>query len=73
MIRLFLLFLFAWGMGALFFFLVALSDLAFSKQGTFRIFLKRVALCAVWPLTILSAAGRAQLFHVFVKTQEQEK
>lgn len=67
MIRLFVFVMVAWGMGALFFFLIALSDLAFSRR--FKAFPKRLLVCIVWPLALFSARGRAALFHVFKQTQ----
>lgn len=71
MIRLFVFFLFVWGLGALFFFLVALSDLAFTRS--FRVLPLRLLLCAGWPLALFSSKGRASLFAVFKQTQVRSK
>jgi hypothetical protein len=68
MIRIFLFLLWAWGMGLIFFVIVALSDLAFT--GKFKNFGKRLVVCSVWPLALFSSKGRGTLFRVFRKTQE---
>lgn len=71
MIRLFLFLLWVWGLGAIAFSVVALSDLIF--RGEWRGFLKRLALCVIWPVALLSANGRALLFRLFRVTQEPSK
>lgn len=71
MIRLFMFFLWAWGLGLMGLFYVALSDLAFSRD--FKKLPHRLALCVVWPLALLSARGRAALWHVTRETQEFKK
>jgi hypothetical protein len=71
MIRLFVFSLMVWSLGAMGFLLVALSDLAFAR--TFSKFPRRLLLCAIWPLALFSASGRAVLWHVTRETQELKK
>ena len=71
MSRLFVFFLFVWSLGALFFFLVALSDLAFARS--FRALPVRLLLCVGWPLALFSSRGRVSLFYVFKQTQVKPK
>lgn len=71
MIRLFVFFLFVWGLGAMFFLLIALSDLAFGRS--LRAVPLRLLLCVVWPLALFSSRGRASLFAVFKQTQVKPK
>lgn len=71
MIRLFIFSLWLWGMVSLIFFLIALSDLAFTRK--FLDFAKRAALCLIWPLAVFSVHGRETLFRIFSKTQERKQ
>lgn len=71
MVRLFVFFLCVWGLGALFFLLIALSDLAFARS--FRVLPLRLLLCVGWPLALFSSRGRASLFGVFKQTQVKPK
>jgi hypothetical protein len=55
-----------WGAITIVLILVALSDLVFGKSGI-RLFGLRIALSVIWPLAILSAAGRSILFRAVGK------
>jgi hypothetical protein len=55
-----------WGAITVVLILVALSDLVFGKSGI-RLFGIRIALALIWPLAILSAAGRSILFRAVGK------
>lgn len=70
MIKLFLLFLWLWAMGILFFGLIAILDFVF--VGSFKMFAKRIGLTLIWPFTLLTAKSRHLLFHVFKDTQERK-
>jgi hypothetical protein len=55
-----------WGAITVVLILVALSDLVFGTSGI-RLFGIRIALALIWPLAILSAAGRSILFRAVGK------
>jgi hypothetical protein len=55
-----------WGAITIVLILIALSDLLFGKSGV-KLFGLRVALALVWPLALLSAAGRSILFRAVGK------
>jgi len=55
-----------WGAITIVLILIALSDLIFGKSGL-RLFGIRLALSVIWPLAILSAAGRNILFRAVGK------
>jgi hypothetical protein len=55
-----------WGAITIVLILIALSDLIFGKSGL-RLFGIRLALAVIWPLAILSAAGRNILFRAVGK------
>jgi len=50
-----------WGAITIVLLLIAVSDLLFGKSGA-KLFGMRVALALIWPLAVLSSAGRSILF-----------
>lgn len=66
LIRLGLRLLEIWGFGAIFLALMAFSAYAF-RGISFRVLMQRLSVIAVWPLALLSAAGRSRLFSIVDK------
>jgi hypothetical protein len=54
---------FLWLSLSVVFALMALSDLVFSKERSFKRFLLAIAMSYVWPFAMLSVAGRRVLFN----------
>ena len=55
-----------WGAITIVLILIAVSDLLFGKSGL-KLFGMRVGLALIWPIAILSAAGRSILFRAVGK------
>jgi hypothetical protein len=55
-----------WLAGVLLVSLLALSDFIFRKPHTLSVLVRRLAMALVWPLAIISAAGRRALFGAFI-------
>jgi hypothetical protein len=49
--------------------IIAVGDLVFSPEHSFKAFAKRLLLSALWPLALFTAAGRKTLFKGFRPTQ----